>query len=101
MSRSKTTGWGVIMTPFCDITETQANARIALADILACIRRRSKERHKHIAEFVETMDFFWLAETAGYDPHLTRIAFREELERVRCGGFGLKGKGRVGGGRKS
>lgn len=89
------------MTPFCDITETQANARIALSNILACVRRRSSERHHHISELIEQPSFHWLAETAGLDPHLTRRAFKEELERVSKEGFGLKGKGRVGGGRKS
>lgn len=89
------------MTSFSDITGTQAHARSVLADILHCIRRRSETRHKHISELIETLSFFWLAETAGYDPHLTRIAFWQELERVRVAGFGLKGKGRVGGGRKS
>lgn len=84
-----------------DITHTQANARIALANILHCIRRRSAERHAHITELIEQPSFFWLADTAGLDPHLTRAAFREELARVEAGGFGLKGKGRVGGGRKS
>lgn len=89
------------MTPFSDLTATQADARIALSNILACVRRRGAQRNKHIGQLVETMDFFWLAEAAGCDPHLTRRAFREELERMRVAGFGLKGKGRVGGGRKA
>lgn len=83
------------------ITPTMAHARIVLSDILHCVRRRSSERYKHIAHLIEQPSFFWLTETAGLDPHLTRRAFREELERVRAAGFGLKGKGRVGGGRKA
>lgn len=91
----------MIMTPRSDITATQAHARISLSNILHCIRRRCAHRHHHIAALIEQPSFFWLAETAGLDPHLTRQAFREALEQVRAGGFGLAGKGRVGGGRKS
>jgi len=82
------------------ITPTQARARIALSNILTCIRRRGAQRYKHIVEIIEQPSFHWLANTAGLYPHLTRLAFRGELERVRAGGFGIIGKGRVGGGGK-
>jgi len=82
------------------ITPTMAHARIALANILHCIRRRSAERHADMSIIIEQSSFFWLADKAGLDPLLTRITFREELARIKAGGFGLKGKGRVGGGRK-
>lgn len=82
------------------ITSSQAHARIALANILTCLHRRGEARHNHICELVEKPSFHWLADQAGFDPHLTRLAFRQELERVKSNGFGLKGRGRVGGGRK-
>lgn len=82
------------------MTAVQAHARVALSNILKCIRRRSEQRHQVVTDLVESSSFFWLADTAGLDPHLTRITFRRELAKVAAGGFGLKGKGRVGGGRK-
>lgn len=82
-------------------TSNQAAARLALSNILSCLRRRSAERHGHISKLIGAPSFFWLADQAGLDPQLTRRAFRQELERVRAAGFGLAGKGRIGGGRKS
>lgn len=83
------------------ITHNQALARIALSNILHCIRRRSDVRNAAVSELINLPSFFWLADTAGLDPHLTRLAFSQELASIEAAGFGLKGQGRVGGGRKA
>lgn len=83
------------------LASSQALARVVLAEILACIRRRSEARYNLVLPKVKAPSFFLLAEAARCDPHLTHHAFLQELGKIKAAGFGLKGKGRIGGGRKS
>lgn len=56
-------------------------ARDVLAKILSKIRHRhSHVRHAELLERVKQSSFFWLAEQAALDPHLTRLAFMDELK---------------------
>lgn len=83
------------------LASNQALARVVLAEILAYIRRCGEARFNLGMPIVKALSFFWLAEAAGCNPHLTRHAFLQELGKIKAAGFGLKGKGRIGGGRKS